>query len=79
MGFPHVPGDCDLPMKRPQITLRSLLVAMLFVAAFFAGIRFERERRRREDGIKTIIAALDEKTEFHFAEQSLSEVIDYLA
>jgi hypothetical protein len=36
-------------MRRPQFTLRALLVAMLVVAAFFAGIRFERERRRRED------------------------------
>jgi hypothetical protein len=35
-------------MPRPQFTLRSLLVAMLVVAAFFAGIRFERERDRRE-------------------------------
>lgn len=33
-------------MRRPQFTLRALLVAMLVVAAFFAGIRFERERRR---------------------------------
>ena len=36
-------------MPRPQFTLRALLVAMLVVAAFFGGIRFERERRRRED------------------------------
>lgn len=33
-------------MPRPQFTLRALLVAMLVVAAFFGGIRFERERRR---------------------------------
>ena len=32
-----------------QFTLRVLLVAMLVVAAFFGGIRFERERRRRAD------------------------------
>ena len=36
-------------MPRPQFTLRSLLVAMLVVAAFFGGIHFERERRRRAD------------------------------
>jgi hypothetical protein len=36
-------------MRRPQFTLRALLVAMLVVAAFFGGIHFERERRRRED------------------------------
>lgn len=29
--------------------MRTLLVAMLAVAAFFGGIYFERERRRRED------------------------------
>jgi hypothetical protein len=34
---------------RFQFSLRALLVAMLVVAAFFGGIRFERERRRRED------------------------------
>ena len=36
-------------MKRPQFTLRALLVAVLVVAAFFAGIHFERERQRRAD------------------------------
>ncbi|HWB14579.1 MAG TPA: hypothetical protein VG826_35470 [Pirellulales bacterium] len=38
-------------MPRPQFTLRALLVAMLVVAAFFGGIRFERERRRRADDV----------------------------
>jgi hypothetical protein len=36
-------------MPRPQLTLRALLVAMLVVGAFFGGIRFERERQRRQD------------------------------
>ena len=36
-------------VPRPQFTLRALLVTMLVVAAFFGGIRFERERRRRAD------------------------------
>ena len=36
-------------MPRPQFTLRALLVLMLAVACFFGGIRFERERRRREE------------------------------
>jgi hypothetical protein len=36
-------------MPRPQFTLRVLLMAMLVVAAFFGGIHFERERRRREE------------------------------
>jgi hypothetical protein len=35
-------------MRRPQFTLRALLVAMLVVGAFLGGIQFERERRRRE-------------------------------
>jgi hypothetical protein len=35
-------------MSRPQFTLRALLIGMLVVAAFFGGIHFERERRRRE-------------------------------
>ena len=36
-------------MPRPQFTLRALLVLLLAVACFFGGIRFERERQRRED------------------------------
>lgn len=36
-------------MPRSQFTLRSLLVAILVVAAFFAGMQLERERRRRAD------------------------------
>ncbi|HET6884125.1 MAG TPA: hypothetical protein VFI31_28480 [Pirellulales bacterium] len=36
-------------MRRPQFTLRAFLMAMLVVGAFFGGIRFERERRRRAD------------------------------
>jgi len=36
-------------MRRPQFTLRALLVLLLAVACFFGGIRFERERRKRED------------------------------
>ena len=34
-------------MARPQFSLRAFLVAVLAVAAFFGGIRFERERQRR--------------------------------
>jgi hypothetical protein len=36
-------------MRRPQFTIRALLVLMLVVAAFFGGIKFERERRIREE------------------------------
>ena len=35
--------------RRLQFSLRALLVAMLVVAAFFGGIRWERERRSRAD------------------------------
>jgi len=42
-------------MPRPQFTLRALLVAMLVVAAFFGGIQFKRERRRREDEARKIV------------------------
>jgi hypothetical protein len=42
-----------IPMPRPQFTLRALLLAMLVVAAFFGGVRFERERRRRADAKNT--------------------------
>jgi hypothetical protein len=37
------------PMPRPQFTLRTLLVAMLVVAAFFGGMRLERELRTRAE------------------------------
>ena len=33
--------------RRFQFSLKWLLAAMLVVSAFFAGIRFERERQRR--------------------------------
>jgi hypothetical protein len=35
--------------RRFQFSLKALLILMLAVACFFGGIRFERERRRRED------------------------------
>jgi hypothetical protein len=34
--------------RRFQFSLRALLVLMLCVACYFAGIQFERERKRRE-------------------------------
>jgi hypothetical protein len=36
-------------MRRPQFSIRALLILMLVVAAFFGGIKFERERRIREE------------------------------
>ena len=36
-------------MRRPQFTIRTLMVLMLVAAAFFGGIKFERERRIREE------------------------------
>ena len=36
-------------MRRPQFSIRALLILMLVVAAFFGGIKFERERRTREE------------------------------
>jgi hypothetical protein len=38
-----------MPFPRPRFRLSTLLWLTLAVATFFAGIRFERERRRRED------------------------------
>lgn len=46
-------------MRRPQYTLRAVLVATLVVAAFFAGIRFEREWRGREDEAAARAASTD--------------------
>jgi hypothetical protein len=55
-------------MSRFQFSLKWLFVAMLVVAAFFAGIHFERQRRNREDesyesapqGVLTIKELLDQ-------------------
>lgn len=33
-------------MRRPQFTVRGLLILMLTVACFFGGVRFVRDRRR---------------------------------
>ena len=43
-------------MRRPQFTIRALLVAMLAAGCFFGGIRFERERQRREDEAAALAA-----------------------
>lgn len=42
-------------MRRPQFTLRALLVLMLAVACFFAGMTFDRERRRRQDEARKLV------------------------
>ena len=36
-------------MPRPQFSIRTLLWLTLVVAAFLAGIGFERERRRQQE------------------------------
>ncbi|HWB08196.1 MAG TPA: hypothetical protein VG826_03185 [Pirellulales bacterium] len=40
-------------MRRPQFTLRALLVLIFGAACFFGGIHFESERRRRADEAMT--------------------------
>jgi hypothetical protein len=47
--------------RRFQFSLRTLLVAMLVVAAFLGGIRFEREWRRREDQAAALAAKSAER------------------
>jgi hypothetical protein len=42
--------------RRPQFTLRALLVLMLVVAAFFGGVRLGRERQKREDQLAAEIS-----------------------
>jgi hypothetical protein len=54
-------GSLDLdrqifPMSRRfQFSLKWLFVAMLVGAAFFGGINFERERRRRQDELPIVL------------------------
>ena len=40
-----------ITMRRPQFSLKTMLVLMLAVACFCGGIEFERERIRRGNGI----------------------------
>jgi hypothetical protein len=41
--------------RRFQFSLKWLFVVMLVVVCFFAGIRFERERRRRQDELPMVL------------------------
>jgi hypothetical protein len=43
--------------RRFQFSLKWMFVAMLVVGCFFAGIRFERERRRREDELPMVFGS----------------------
>jgi hypothetical protein len=45
-------------MRRPQFTIRALLVLLLAVACFFGGIRYEKDRRRREEEAAKRAAAM---------------------
>jgi hypothetical protein len=42
-------------IRRPQFTLRALLVLMLVAACFFGGVQFERERQRRADEAEPLL------------------------
>jgi len=53
-------------IRRFQFSLRSLLVGILVGAAFFGGIHFERERRRREDAAQGLAA--DTLRVFYFSD-----------
>lgn len=66
-------------MPRPQFSLKTLLWLTVVVAAFCAGTQLDRYLKERADprDISTR-SALDENTELDFAEQPLSDVIDYL-
>ena len=63
-----------------QFSLKTLLWLMVVVGAFFAGTRSERFlAERRPDPMESRIwAVLDEQTELDFADQPLSDVIEYL-
>jgi hypothetical protein len=64
-----------------QFSLTTLLWLTAIVAAFLAGAPLDRylEERHADPSEARIWRTLDEKTEFHFVEQPLSDVIDYLA
>lgn len=66
-------------MPRPQFSLKSLLWLNVVVAAFCAGTQLDGYLKERADprDISTR-SALNENTELDFAEQPLSDIIDYL-
>lgn len=43
------PGKIGPMNRKFQFSVRAMLILMFGVACFFGGVRFERERRRRED------------------------------
>jgi hypothetical protein len=53
---------------KSKINIQTLLVLLLVVACFFGGIRFERERQRRENEAaqpKTIREFLEQSMRYH--------------
>jgi hypothetical protein len=65
--------------RRFQFSLKALLVAMLVVAAFFGGVRFEGERRRRADEAALAAAAVARRmyeTEMNAARGLLDQKFD---
>lgn len=57
-------------IRRPQFTIRALLVLMLAVGCFFGGIRFERERQRQEDERAAAESLDDNPFKFDFSHLS---------
>ncbi|HEV3341644.1 MAG TPA: hypothetical protein VG125_14860 [Pirellulales bacterium] len=49
-------------MRRPQFTIRALLVAMLAAACFFGGIHFEQHRKAVPRGVQTIYVRMAKVT-----------------
>lgn len=64
---------------RPQFSLKTLLWLIVVAAAFCTGTQLDRYLKDRADPTQTAIRkALNGKTELDFAEQPLSDVIDFL-
>ena len=55
-GFSCANGYDAIMSRRLQFSLKWVFVAMLVASAFFGGIHFERERRRREDATQGLAA-----------------------
>lgn len=66
-------------MPRPQFSLKTLLWLTVVVAAFCAGTQLDHYLdEHRADPVETgIRAALDETTDFDFADTPLTDVIEY--
>lgn len=63
-------------MRRPQFSVRAMLILMFGAACFFGGIHFERERCRRADEAMIDTVAPFPAGAFQWQEPSLPDAVN---